>query len=200
MQRYIAFLSGLPIGSGATEMPALRRLFSQLGFTNVETFLTTGNVSFETAPVGNLPPLEAQISRHLQKKLGDEVGVYIRTPEELADLVAYEPFPPEDLEAPGTSLFVILLPTPVTGRAQRQLRFSRTEADDFHVHGRQIYWLRRDSADGTSSAPPLLAEILEVPATVRGIGTLRKLVEGIRKGAETTKQTERVHRPRSSTT
>ncbi len=175
MQRYIAFLSGLPVGRGAVEMTTLRRLFTQLGFSNVETFLTTGNVSFEMAPVGIIPPLEAQIARHLQKKLGHDIDVYIRTPKELAEMVRYKPFPPEDLEAPGTSLFVILLPAAVSEKTERQLRFSRIEADDFRARAREIYWLRRDLPDSSANAPPLLAEILGVPATVRSIGTLKKL-------------------------
>lgn len=185
MQRYIAFLSGLPVGRGAVEMTTLRRLFTQLGFMNVETFLTTGNVSFETAPVGNLPPLEAQISRHLERKLGHDIGVYIRTPKDLEAIVAHQPFPSEDLEAPGTSVFVILLPSPVSEKTERKLRFNRSDADDFHAKEREVYWLRRDLSDNAHNAPPFLAEILGVPATVRGIGTLRKLAGQIQQGIRT---------------
>lgn len=50
-------------------MENLQRLFTKLGFSQVETYLQSGNVIFETAPVGIIPPLEAQIARYLRKSL-----------------------------------------------------------------------------------------------------------------------------------
>jgi len=173
VQRYIALLGGLPVGRDAVRMPTLRSLFKELGFGSVETFLATGNVAFETAPVGNLPPLEAQISRHLQRKLGEAIEVFIRLPDELAEIAASEPLPAEDLRAPGNALFVVFLKRGLDERAQRRLRFNRTKADEFHAHGREIYWLRRTPMGAGS--PPMLAETLGVPATVRSINTVKRL-------------------------
>ncbi len=174
MQRYIAFLSGLPLGYGVEGMDDLRRLFTQLGFTRVETFLTTGNVAFETAPVGVIAPLEAQITRYLQKNLADSVEVFLRTPKQLSEMLSYSAFPREDVEAEGASLFMVLLHEPITAAVERNLRRSRTDADDFHPHQNSIYWLRRP-AEGEPSPPPSIGEVIAMPATVRTLTTIRAL-------------------------
>lgn len=171
MQRYIAFLSGIAVGSTAESMENVRRLFTQLGFSRVETYLRTGNVIFETAPVGVIPPLEAQITRYLQKSLAGEVEVFIRTPEELEEIVEYEAYPGEDTNG---AQFVVLLHELVSDRVQRELRFVRTEADEFRANGREIYWLRRTSQT-EAARPPAIGETLGMPATVRAHAALKRL-------------------------
>ncbi|HEX2722712.1 MAG TPA: DUF1697 domain-containing protein [Gemmatimonadaceae bacterium] len=173
MQRYITFLSGTPVVSSAADMTNLQRLFKQLGFSEVETFMRTGNVIFRTAPVGIIPPLEGQISRYLQKHLDPGIEAFIRTPDELDEIVEHEAYPGEDTTG---SLFVVLLHDPLTPKVMRELRFARTEADEFRQNGRELYWLRRPT-EGASSPPPALGEVLGVPATVRTFGTLKKLAE-----------------------
>lgn len=174
MQRYIAFLSGLPVGQDLVEAPRLHSLFSRLGYLEVETFLTTGNVAFLTAPVGIIQPLEAQISRFLTKEIRDDVDVFIRTPDELRQIAEYEPFTEEDA-APGM-VFIVLLHARVADEVGKRLERIAGAGDRFHVRGREIYW-RRASRGSQSAAPPVrLALILERPATVRSLNTMKRLV------------------------
>lgn len=174
VQRYVAFLRAINVGGHTVKMDVLRKLFERLGFRNVETFIASGNVIFET-PAGNLQQLEEQIARHLQNALGYEVTTFIRTSVELAEIAAFQPFDAAEIETPGTSLFVVFLPAPLSDRVQRQLRSFRTEADDFRVRGREIFWLSRASTAESPFARPLLGKTLGVPATVRNIKTVRKL-------------------------
>ena len=48
MPRYVAFLRGINLGKRRPPMSELKRLFEELGFTNVATFIASGNVLFET--------------------------------------------------------------------------------------------------------------------------------------------------------
>ncbi|MEO8194212.1 MAG: DUF1697 domain-containing protein [Gemmatimonadales bacterium] len=178
MQRYIALLSGLPVGRETIDMETLRRLFVRLGFAEVEPYLTTGNIAFATAPVGVIAPLEAQISRYLRKSLkADGIWTFIRTPDELANIAANVPFSRDQIAADYASTFVVLLPEPPSERAQRQLRIRRNDVDVLELRGREIYWLRR-LADSGSSAPPIdIAELLGMPATVRSLKTIERLAE-----------------------
>ena len=49
MPRYIAFLRAINVGGHNTvKMDFLRQLFESLGFSNVETFIASGNIVFET--------------------------------------------------------------------------------------------------------------------------------------------------------
>jgi uncharacterized protein (DUF1697 family) len=174
MQSYIAFIAGLPSGRNGVSMETLRSQFARLGFLNVETYLTTGNIKFDTAPVGVIGPLEAQISRHLRNSLAAEgIWTFIRTPEELSRIVADVPFPEEETTSAGNSLFVILLSGRLDERAARRLRVRRNDVDDLRVHGNEIYWLRRSTNE--PHPPPPLAEMLDAPATVRSFSTLARL-------------------------
>ena len=47
MPRFIAFLRAINVGGHNVKMEELRVLFESLGFTNVETFIASGNVIFE---------------------------------------------------------------------------------------------------------------------------------------------------------
>lgn len=174
MQRYVAFVAGLPCGRDSVGMNTLRNLFARLGFLNVETFMTNGNVIFDTAPVGVIAPLEAQISRFLNKSLeSDGIHVFIRTPEELLDIMERVPFSSEEVRAEGNHLFVVLLSEEPDEGARKKLKIRRTEVDELRLGGKEIYWLRRTSHDQVP--PPSLSEILDAPATVRSFQTVTRL-------------------------
>ena len=106
MQRYIAFLSGLPVGPNAVPQDTLRSLFTKLGFLGVETYGTSGNVAFETAPVGVTAALEAQISRHLKRSVDADIWTFLRTSQELSRIADDMPFSDK---AEDSTVFVVLL-------------------------------------------------------------------------------------------
>jgi uncharacterized protein (DUF1697 family) len=170
MQKYVAFLTGLPVRGGPYG-DKVKRLFTKLGFTNVDTFRAADNVVFETAPVGVLGPLEAQISRHIKRSLDlDHVWTFIRTPEEIARIVRDVPFSPEILSKQENHLFVVLLTDGLDDRTRRELRIRRSYNDEFVPADRHIYWLRHVTDE--SVAPQPLSEIVDTHATVRSLQTL----------------------------
>ena len=46
MTRYIAFLRAINVSGRRVKMDHVRKLFEALGFSNVETFIASGNVIF----------------------------------------------------------------------------------------------------------------------------------------------------------
>jgi len=48
LAKYIAFLRAINVGGHTVKMDHLRSLFEALGFSNVETFIASGNVIFES--------------------------------------------------------------------------------------------------------------------------------------------------------
>ncbi len=173
MQKYVAFMTGLPLGSGS-DHERIRRLYTRLGFTRVETFRASDNVVFETAPVGVIGPLEAQVSRHIKRSLNlDHVWTFIRTSEELAQIIRDVPFSSEILAKKENHLFVVLLTDQLDDRTSRELRIRRSYNDEFVPAGRHIYWLRHVTDD--SVAPQPISEIVDTHATVRSYQTLLSL-------------------------
>ena len=103
MQRSIAFLRAINVGGHTVKMDDLRTLFATLDFSNVETFIASGNVIFET-PKENAATLERRIEQHLQQALGYHVATFIRSASEVAATAHYQPFPPAELDGEGNTL------------------------------------------------------------------------------------------------
>ena len=93
MPRYIAFLRAINVGGHTVKMDRLRQHFESLGFANVETFIASGNVVFETTAM-DTAALETRIAAALHAALGYEVATFIRTEAELSGIAEYQPFPP----------------------------------------------------------------------------------------------------------
>ena len=89
---YIALLRGINVGGHTVKMERLRDLFTELGFTNVRTYIQSGNVFFETAQTDHRKAVTQTIEHHLHKTLGYEVPVFLRTVPELEQIVASDPF------------------------------------------------------------------------------------------------------------
>lgn len=173
--RWIAFLRAINVGGHTVKMEALRGLFAALGHANVATFIASGNVIFEAR--GEPAALEEQIERYLQQALGYEVLTFLRTPAELAAIAACRPFPADDLEAEGNSLNIAFLKAPPEETARQKLFSYRNPVDDFHITGRELYWLRRRTLGESAVAGAVLEKALGMPATVRNVTTIRKLAD-----------------------
>ena len=48
MPKFVAFLRAINVGGHLVKMDELRGLFEALGFSNVETFIASGNVIFDS--------------------------------------------------------------------------------------------------------------------------------------------------------
>src|SRR5690348_12613948 len=105
---FIAFLRGINLGKRRPEMSELRALFRKMKFTDVATFIASGNVIF-ASKVADSRRVEAIIEAHLKQALGYEVDTFVRTREEVAAVVAFRPFPKADLENSAHTLYAIFL-------------------------------------------------------------------------------------------
>ncbi len=175
MPRFIALLRAINVGGHTVRMDQLRSLFASLGFANVATFIASGNVIFD-AGSSDAAALEEQIEGHLKQSLGYEVATFLRSPAELAAIAGYQPFPPADLQADGTSLYIAFLREPPAPAAQQKLMRFRTDSDDLHVHGREVFWLCRKGMSQSAFSGALLERTLGMPATLRNRTTVNKLV------------------------
>ena len=173
--RYVAFLRAINVGGRRIKMDHLRELFESLGFSNVETFIASGNVIFDS-PAEDTRKLEQRIEDHLRESLGYEVATFVRSASELAGIARYRPFDPSDLNAEGTSLYIAFLQAPPSAEAEQKLMAYRSEVDDFRVHGREVYWLCYKKMSKSSFSGALLEKTMGTPATVRNATTVQKLV------------------------
>ena len=175
MQKYIAFLRAINVGGRNVKMDRLREIFESMGFSNVETFIASGNVIFEAKPQ-NEDTLIKKIEKGLEETLGFEVATFIRSDAELAEIANYRPFPKFQMDS-AAALNVAFLTNPLDDKAKKSLITLKSDIDDFHIHGREVYWLCLKKQSDSKFSNAVLEKALGVKSTMRGINTVQKLAD-----------------------
>jgi len=175
MARYGAFLRGVNLGSRRrVSSGELRDCFTGLGFEDVQTFRTSGNVAF--AGAGRRERITSRIETGLREMLGYDVTVFLRTAAEVRAIAAHEPFVAKDMRASQGKLQVSLLGAKPSAKARRAVLDLATQDDRLAFAARELYWLprggMRDSALDLKAIDGLLG-----PATMRTKDTMDLLAE-----------------------
>lgn len=172
MKKYMAFLRAVNVG-GTTiiKMTELKRMFESFGLTNVETYIQSGNVIFESEE-RRASILEEQIERQLEKAYGKRIQLFVRTTREVAAMVKDCPFDPKD----GLTVYVAVLDRKPDPKSIEKLMSMGSEADDFAVIGREVFNLRRDREKSIFSNN-MVEKTLGIAGTTRNLTTIRKLAE-----------------------
>lgn len=171
MAKYVAFLKAINVGGRVVKMDELRELFSAMKFANVETFIASGNVIFETKAEPDRK-LEQRIEKHLEAALGYAVGTFVRSMEEIRAVSEYEPFSKK-----GLVLNVAFLRQPLTAGVVEQVMGFTTVVDDFHVHGREVYWLCQIRQSDSKFPAKKFEKAIGGEATWRNMNTVVRLAD-----------------------
>ncbi|HWM26337.1 MAG TPA: DUF1697 domain-containing protein [Chthoniobacterales bacterium] len=173
MPRLIAFLRAINVGGHIVTMAELRGLFESLSFQEVETFIASGNVIFASSSK-DVGALQKKIEDQLLRSLGYEVKTFLRTIPEVAAIAQYKPFNESQLGS-AAALNVAFLADSVSAEAEKALVALKTEIDDFHVQGREVYWLCKTKQSGSKFSYARFEKVLNVRATWRNINTVVRL-------------------------
>jgi len=173
MPRFVAFLRAINVGGHTVKMEHLRQTFQSLGLESVETFIASGNVVFETAAT-DAGSLEKVIEESLAKSLGYQVATFIRTGSEMAKIANYQPFARADLEA-ARAVNIAFLADALDQEHRQKLLALRTDIDDFHAQGREVYWLCRKGQSESTISNAVLEKALGRQMTLRGANTIRRM-------------------------
>jgi uncharacterized protein (DUF1697 family) len=172
MPRFIAFLRAINVGGRNVKMNELQALFAAAGMSNVETFIASGNVIFESS--AREASLRSKLEKQLQQALGYEVVTFIRSDGEVAAIATYQAFPAARLKSAG-AFCVALLGEALSPAAIKALAELTTEIDEFHVNGREVYWLCKVGQSQSKFSNAVFERKLKVPATFRGFNTIVRL-------------------------
>lgn len=169
-KRTVAFLRAINVGgTKIIKMEALRGMFEALGFTNVATYIQSGNVIFEAPEAKDL---RAQIEGQIQQTFGFEVEVFLRSMDEIRTIVKKSPFEQQGAE----TLFIHLLQAAPSAKSKQTVLDLSTQTDEFAVQGREVYWLRRDREKSPFNNN-MIEKALGMSATARNMNTMTKIVE-----------------------
>ena len=151
-------------GTGKLPMAELRARCEGLGFTDVRSYIASGNVVFGTNQT------EAAVKRLLERSLEayarKTIGVLVRTGPELAAVLRNNPF----ASAPPNRCVVIFLDAPPPADALAKLSGRRGE--DAALGTREIYVFYNDGMADSKLKIPAAKE-----GTARNMNTVAKLAE-----------------------
>jgi uncharacterized protein (DUF1697 family) len=173
--RWVALLRGVNVGGGnKLPMAELRETLRSLGHTNVQTYIQSGNVVFESAVTD-----EQTVSDGIRKAITGchalKVPVVVRTHDQLVAIARRHPDADGAVEPKFLHVqFLSAVPDPLTVAA---LNPDAYLPDRWSIHGREIY-LTCPNGSGRSK---LTIEVFErafgVTATARNLNTVRVLAE-----------------------
>jgi uncharacterized protein (DUF1697 family) len=171
----VALLRGINVG-GKNKLPMrdLAAMFSEAGYTNVRTYIQSGNVVFSATPAAakRLPGLIAQ---RIADGYGYRVPVVLRAANEFHQVAASNPFLRSAADA-GT-LHVAFLADLPDQRHIASLDPKRSPGDSFQVRGREIYLHLPNGVAGTKLTNNYFDSTLATTCTMRNWRTVLKLVE-----------------------
>jgi len=168
--RYAAFLRAVNLGKNRrVTSERLKALFEEVGAEDVATFRTSGNVVFG-APRNMVRDLE----QHLEKALGHEMVIFLRTAAEVKEIAGRTPFPAKALEASKGKLQVALFEKKPTAAVQKKALALASDEDRLSFGKRELYWLPSGGYADSALDRNALDELIG-PTTVRTKGTVEQL-------------------------
>ena len=169
--RYAAFIRAVNLGKNRRVTGAqLKTLFEYAGAEEVATFRTSGNVVFESSR-----DMGSALEKHLEKALGHEVVIFLRSAKDVRAIAAHEPFRPKDVDASKGKLQVALLGKKPTAAIQKKALALATDEDLLAFGKRELYWLPSGGTLDSELDRKALDELLG-PSTMRTKGTVEQLV------------------------
>ena len=91
MKNFIALLRAVNVGgTGKLKMAELRLIAQNIGFTNVRSYIQSGNLIFSA--IDDPIDIKETLEKRLQENVGKHVGVIIRTPQQMQSVLDANPF------------------------------------------------------------------------------------------------------------
>jgi uncharacterized protein (DUF1697 family) len=169
--RYAAFLRAVNLGRNRRVTSAqLKSLFEEVGAQDVATFRTSGNVVFEASR-----DMVRELEGHLEKALGHELVIFLRTASEVKEIAARTPFPAKDVERSKGKLQVSLLEKKPSAATQKKALALATDQDRLTFGKRELYWLPSGGTMESELDRNALDKLIG-PTTMRTKGTVEQLV------------------------
>ncbi len=175
MADFIALLRSVNVaGHGRLAMADLRQSFLSLGYSDVSTYIQTGNVFFGAAGK-NASKLIGEIEGRLEQDFGSSPAVILRTTAELRHVLATSPYPARGAD-PARHHVTFLAGKPSKDKLSA---FTPPESgrDELVVIGREVYVHTPDGYGNSKLNGAMLERRLGVVSTTRNWNTVTKLCE-----------------------
>ena len=176
MTRFIAFLRGINVGGQKIiKMEDLSKIFSSSGFSNVKTYIQSGNVIFDSSEKDS-PALTQKIEKNLLTLLGYDVTILLRTTDEVEQIINLNPFKnikPDD----NTKMYVTFISEEPNKKPSLPLLSSKKDVEVFQIKNLNIFSLSHRINGSFGFPNRFIEKELGVSATTRNWTTVSKIIK-----------------------
>jgi len=180
--KYVAFLRGINVGKNKLIlMDDLKVLFSKMGFTNVKTYLRSGNIIFESDD-SNMDELSDRISNNIEEFLGFYVDCFVKNENEINSLIKNNPYNNKNNNNYNNNsveeIYLSIFKDNINEKLSKELinEFKGIITDDeFVIAEKEIYLLCRSKYHKTKFNNNYFESKLDNTATTRNWKTITKI-------------------------
>jgi uncharacterized protein (DUF1697 family) len=172
----ISMLRGVNVGGhNQIKMDVLRGLYESLGLRDVQTYVQSGNVVFRTKE-RNLAALGNKIENAIERSFGFRPVVVLRTPAELRDVIARNPFAKRRGIEPSKLLVTFLANHPAAEALEQVLKI-KADPEELHIDGREVYIYFPNGLARPKLSWVMVEKKLKTSGTGRNWNSVTKLLE-----------------------
>jgi uncharacterized protein (DUF1697 family) len=172
--RYVALLRGINLGpKRRVGMKELRAALEKAGYEDVGTLVQSGNVVLTSTSAARA--LERDLADLLAAEFGFDIPVVVRTRDELAQVIARDPFS-DVADDPRRYQVTFLSGKPVPSGVA-ELEGADVAPEQVVVQGREVYAWHPGGVGRSELAKLITDRRLGVQATARNWRTITKLLE-----------------------
>jgi uncharacterized protein (DUF1697 family) len=174
--KYIALLRGINVGgNNIVKMDELKKLFEGMNFTDVITYIQSGNIIFSDFEKDKIE-LTKRIEQKLFEKVNSKINVVLLSASEMKEIVSNVPNRFGD-DKENYHFDVMFIKHPLTSEeAVKQIR-AREGVDNIYEGRNVVYFSRLNS----QIAKSYISKIIQMPIyqdiTIRNWNTTKKLYE-----------------------
>ena len=175
MKTWISILRGINVGGrNAIKMDALRAMFLHLGFSNVQSYIQSGNVIFNSNLIDS-KSVEKSISDGILKSFGFAVSVLVLEREELRNTIKNNPLLP-DSSKESAYMHITFLSEQPDKMLIDKVSSGNFTPDEFYFGDKVIYLYCPNGYGNTKLNNTFFENKLKLTATTRNLKTANELL------------------------
>lgn len=175
MYRYISLIRGINVGGKTLRMDKLKTIYESLGFSDIETYIQSGNVLFSTQDTDTVR-LQSVIEGAIKAESGLDVSVLVLTPAELIGILGNNPFIRAGI-TDTKKMHVTLLSGEPGEVNKNKIDPAGYGPDKFIISGKSVYLYCPEGYGRTKLTNNFWESKLKLRATTRNWNTMNKLYE-----------------------
>ena len=177
MTQYICILRGINVsGQKKIKMADLKALFQGLGFSNVASYIQSGNVIFNS-DIDDTKALQLEIEQAIQAQYTFDVPAIIRTSTQFKVMLKGLPFDNIDISKDGAQVLMTILAEQPTQQRIADIQQYVKSPERLVILDNTVY-IHCPNGYGNSKLSNVFVEKkLGVAATTRNLKTINKLCE-----------------------